>query len=137
MRIDPESHALAGKVLAALGPQPASGQPDPRLERIGAIPLQARGEDTGTAAPTQLAIDPERLEKDLAKLVLTLVELLRRVMEGQAVRRMERGTLTDEEVERLGAALLAAKAKIEELKAAFGIEGEELNLDLGPLGSLL
>ncbi len=117
------SDVLAGKVLASTGPVPVPPSPDPR--RFAAPPSG------------QLAIDPERLEKDLAKLVLTLVELLRRVMEGQAVRRMERGTLSDDEIERLGTALLAAKTKIEELKAAFGIEGEELNLDLGPLGSLL
>ncbi len=84
-----------------------------------------------------LTLDPERLEKDLAKLVLTLVELLRRLMESQAVHRMERGTLSDDEVERLGAALLAARDKIAELREAFGLAPEDLNLDLGPLGSLL
>lgn len=85
----------------------------------------------------RVAIDGERLEKDLAKLVLTLVELLRHVMEAQAVRRMERGTLSDEQAEKLGQALMAARDKLDELREAFGLEPEDLNLDLGPLGTLL
>lgn len=85
----------------------------------------------------RVKIDPERLEKDLAKLVLTLVELIRRLMEGQTINRMERGQLNDDQVERLGSALMAAKDKIEELRVVFGIENEDLNIDLGPLGSVL
>jgi hypothetical protein len=81
--------------------------------------------------------DPQNVEKGLAKLVLTLIELLRQLMERQAVRRMEGGTLTDDEVERLGQTFMKLEQRMEELKKAFGLEGEDLNLNLGPLGKLM
>lgn len=81
--------------------------------------------------------DPENLEKGLAQLVLTIVELLRQLMERQAVRRIEGGTLSADEVERLGRTFLALSQRMEELKETFGLTDEDLNLDLGPLGSLL
>jgi len=79
---------------------------------------------------------PENLQKGLAALVLTLVELLRDLMERQAVRRMERGTLTDDEVERLGEAFLALRERVDELREVFGLDEDDLTLDLGPLGRL-
>ncbi len=81
--------------------------------------------------------DPEQLEKGLAHLVLTIIELLRQLMERQAIHRIEGGTLSEEEVERLGRTFMALADRMEELKTAFGLEGEELNLNLGPLGDLL
>jgi hypothetical protein len=81
--------------------------------------------------------DPENLEKGLAQLVLTVVELLRQLMERQAIRRIEGGTLDDEEIERLGRTFLALASRMEELKDAFGLSDEDLNLDLGPLGNLM
>jgi hypothetical protein len=81
--------------------------------------------------------DPERVEHGLAALVLTVVELLRQLMERQALRRVEAGGLDDETVERLGATLMALEERMEELKRVFGLEDEDLNLDLGPLGRLL
>jgi hypothetical protein len=87
--------------------------------------------------PRRLNADPETLEKGLAHLVLTLVELLRQLMERQALRRIEGGTLDDEEIERLGRTFMALSERMEELKRAFGLEDEELNLNLGPLGNLL
>jgi hypothetical protein len=81
--------------------------------------------------------DPENLEKGLAQLVLTVVELLRQLMERQAIRRIEGGTLDDEEVERLGRTFLALANRMEELKDVFGLSDEDLNLDLGPLGNLM
>jgi hypothetical protein len=81
--------------------------------------------------------DPENLEKGLAQLVLTVVELLRQLMERQAIRRIEGGTLSDEEVERLGRTFLALANRMEELKDVFGLSDEDLNLDLGPLGNLM
>ena len=87
--------------------------------------------------PHRLNADPETLEKGLAHLVLTLVELLRQLMERQALRRIEGGTLDDEEIERLGRTFMALSERMEELKRAFGLEDEELNLNLGPLGNLL
>lgn len=87
--------------------------------------------------PSRLEVDPEDVETGVAKLVLTLVELVRQILEHQAVRRMEGGSLTDEEVERLGLAMLRLHERLEEVKTVFGLEGEDLNLDLGPLGRLL
>lgn len=81
--------------------------------------------------------DPERLEKGLAQLVLTVVELLRQLMERQALHRIEAGSLTSEEVERLGRTFLALAERMDELKAEFGLSDEDLNLNLGPLGNLM
>lgn len=88
-------------------------------------------------ADGRLRIDPESVERDLAKLVLVVVELLRRLMEAQALKRMDRGTLDDEEIDRLGEALFKAKAKIEEMREHFGIAEEDFNIDLGPIGRVL
>jgi hypothetical protein len=79
----------------------------------------------------------ERPERGLARLVLTLVELLRQLLERQAVRRLEGGGLAPDEIERMGLALMELEAKMRELRAVFGLEEEDLNLDLGPLGELL
>jgi gas vesicle protein GvpK len=87
--------------------------------------------------PRRLNADPEGLEKGLAQLVLTLVDLVRQLMERQALRRIEGGSLTDEEVERLGRTFLALSERMEELKDVFGLEDKDLNLNLGPLGDLL
>lgn len=89
------------------------------------------------ALPERIDANPEDVEAGLAKLVLTLIEVVRQVLEHQAVRRMEGGGLSDEEIERLGLALLRLQERLEEIKIAFGLEGEELNIDLGPLGRLL
>lgn len=89
------------------------------------------------ALPERIEANAEDVEAGLAKLVLTLIEVVRQVLEHQAVRRMEGGGLSDEEVERLGLALLRLQERLEEIKMAFGLEGEELNIDLGPLGRLL
>lgn len=87
--------------------------------------------------PTHIDINPENVEHGLAKLVLTLVELIRRLMEKQAMRRMDGGSLTDEEVERLGESLFLLEKKMVELKDYFDLKHEDLNLDLGPLGQLM
>ncbi len=80
---------------------------------------------------------PENIEQGLARLVLSLIELLRQLMERQAIRRMEGGSLSEEKIEEMGEALMALEAKIHELAAHFGLTPADLNLDLGPLGSLL
>jgi len=85
----------------------------------------------------RLQADPDNVERGLAQLVLTLIELLRQIMERQALRRVEAGNLDDATVERLGATLMALEARMEELKDTFGLTDEDLNLDLGPLGRLL
>jgi hypothetical protein len=83
------------------------------------------------------ASDPKKAEQGLAKLVLALVELIRKLMEKEAFRRLRRGTLSPAEIQKLGLSLKAVQKKIKEVQAIFGIEDEELNLDLGPLGNLM
>jgi hypothetical protein len=80
---------------------------------------------------------PESVEQGLAKLVLGLVELLRQLLERQAIRRMQGGTLTDQQIEDMGQALMKLEAKVKELADQFGLKPEDLNLALGPLGNLL
>lgn len=88
------------------------------------------------ALPERINADPDRVEQGLARLVLTVVELLRETLEHQAIRRMDGGTLNEQEVERLGLALLKLNHRMDELKEVFGLTDEDLNIDLGPLGRL-
>lgn len=88
------------------------------------------------ALPGRINALPENLDSGLARLVLTVVELLRNVLEHQAVRRMDSGSLTDEQVERLGLALLRLNERMDELKSVFHLTDDDLNIDLGPLGRL-
>lgn len=88
------------------------------------------------ALPDRINADPEHVEQGLARLVLTVVELLREVLEHQAIRRMDGGTLTDAEIERLGLGLMKLNQRMDELKTIFGLTDEDLNIDLGPLGRL-
>jgi hypothetical protein len=99
--------------------------------------LAAQLRDIAPSLPQRLDASPDDIEAGLGRLVLTLVEFLRQVLEHQAVRRMEGGSLTDEEIERIGLALMRLQEKLEEIKGVFGLEGEDLNIDLGPLGRLL
>lgn len=85
----------------------------------------------------RLDLDPERVEQGLAKLVLTLIELIRRLLEKQVLRRVENGTLSEEEIERLGMALMRLERKMGEMKEIFGLGDDDLNLNLGPLGDLM
>ncbi|HLQ32604.1 MAG TPA: gas vesicle protein K [Chloroflexota bacterium] len=87
--------------------------------------------------PARINSTPEEVEQGLAKLVLSLIEFLRQVLERQAVRRMDVGDLSDEEIERMGLTLMRLEEKIVELAGQFGLSPEDLNLDLGPLGKLL
>ncbi|WP_160724734.1 gas vesicle protein K [Bacillus sp. USDA818B3_A] len=85
----------------------------------------------------RLPLDSSKVEQGLAKLVLTIIELLRQLMERQAMRRVESDSLTDEQIEELGLTLMRLEEKMEELKIIFGLENEDLNIDLGPLGNLM
>lgn len=99
---------------------------------------QGRGDGSATPAPrNRINADPEGVERGLVSLVLTLVELLRQLMERQAIRRVEHGDLTDDQVERIGTTLMLLEEKMAELREHFGLEPEDLNIDLGPLGPLL
>jgi hypothetical protein len=107
---------------------------DPGRERDA---LVAQLTELADQLPARIDVDPEAVGRDLGRLVLTLVELLRRVVEHQAVRRMEDPDLSEEQVERMGTALWQLEEKMKEIRAVFGLAGEELNIDLGPLGKLL
>ena len=89
------------------------------------------------AFPRRVQADPEKVEQGLAQLVLTLIELLRQLMERQALRRMDTGTLSDEQIERLGETFMKLDRRMKELTEHFGLDERDLNLDLGPLGDLL
>ena len=88
------------------------------------------------ALPDRINADPERVEQGLARLVLTVIEVVRKVLEHQAVRRMDGGDLTAEEVERLGLTLLRLDERMQQMKGVFGLTDEDLQIDLGPLGRL-
>lgn len=85
----------------------------------------------------RIALDPDNVRKGLGQLVLTVVELVRQLLERQALRRIEGGSLTEQEIERLGLTFLRLDEQMEWLKKEFGLTDEDLNLDLGPLGRLM
>jgi hypothetical protein len=89
------------------------------------------------ALTRRIGADPENVERGLAQLVLTIVELLRQLMERQALRRIDAGGLSDEQVERLGTTFMELDRRMAELRDVFGLDIEDLNIDLGPLGRLL
>ena len=97
----------------------------------------ARAPATVRRSAQRITADPESVEKGLVTLVLTLVELLRQLMERQALRRVDQDDLTDDQIERLGTTLMALEERMTELREHFGLAPEDLNIDLGPLGPLL
>lgn len=122
-RLIADTRDVFRKILA--GPDPAQFEHLLRsLEQINPL-------------PTRVNADPQNVERGLAQLVLTLIELLRQLMERQAIRRMDAGTLTDDEIERLGQTFMRLQQRMEELKKSFGLADKDLNIDLGPLGKLL
>ena len=134
---------LAGMILAArtamserdesIAANDASDTPNtPRV----VLPQDVALDALARALPDRINADPEHVENGLARLVLTVIELLREILEHQAIRRMDGGTLSDEQIERLGLALLKLSERMDELKATFGLTDEDLNIDLGPLGRL-
>ena len=88
---------------------------------------------TDSMIPERISADPEIVENGLARLVLSIIELIRRLLEKQALRRMDAGNLSDEEIERLGTALMKLEEKMSELKRTFGLTDSDLNLKLGPV----
>ena len=91
---------------------------------------------TESAIPDRISADPEAIENGLARLVLSIIELVRRLLEKQALRRMDAGNLSDEEIECLGASLMKLEEKMSEIKAVFGLSDDDLNLKLGPVKTL-
>ncbi|HEV7504801.1 MAG TPA: gas vesicle protein K [Thermoanaerobaculia bacterium] len=99
--------------------------------------LRAEIERRTAAEAPRWNADPEDVQRSVARLLLAITEFLRKLMEKQAIRRMEAGTLTDDEVEKLGLALMRLEETLHEIAARFGLAPEDLNLDLGPLGRLI
>lgn len=97
---------------------------------------EEEGREKTTSAPSRIELSPDNIEQGLAKLVLTLIDFLRQLLERQAIRRMEGGALSDQEIEEMGEALMKLEAKIRELADQFGLSPADLNIDLGPLGRL-
>jgi hypothetical protein len=120
-------------------------KPDAQARRLSPEEVEAAVEDlrrelnqiADQGGVERIDCSKESIEQGLAKLVLGLIELLRRLLERQAIRRMEGGSLTDAQVEEMGQALMKLEEKINELAGSFGLTPQDLNLDLGPLGNLL
>ena len=91
----------------------------------------------GELAPARWNADPEDVQRSVAQLVLTLVEFIRKLLERQAIRRMEAGTLTDQQTEDIGRALMKLEETVVDIAARFGVLPDDLNLDLGPIGKLM
>jgi hypothetical protein len=142
----------AGNPLWSISPPPRSNPPSappaPAFRpELSEADVREAAQEAGTRGAAALtledlsnkvqAADEPSAANGLAKLVLTLVELLRQVLERQAIRRMDGGALTDDEIERMGLALLELEKKMTELREVFGFEEGDLTLDLGPLGGLL
>ncbi|MBV9025617.1 MAG: gas vesicle protein K [Streptomycetaceae bacterium] len=98
---------------------------------------QSESHDATPNVRQRIAVDRESVERGLASLVLTIIELLRQLMERQALRRIDEGDLSDEQVESLGLTLMALEDRMTELREHFGLSPDDLNIDLGPLGPLL
>jgi hypothetical protein len=105
--------------------------------KIRETPDSFRLSDAAEGISGRIDCSPENIEQGLAKLVLSLIELLRQLLERQAIRRMEGGSLDEEQIEQMGEALMKLEAKIHELATNFNLSPADLNLDLGPLGRLL
>ncbi|MFJ8940345.1 gas vesicle protein K [Streptomyces sp. NPDC102365] len=101
---------------------------------VAATGSAGTGKKTGRS---RLDLEPDTVERDLIKLVLTVVELLRQLMERQAVRRFDTGDLSEDQEERIGLTLMLLDDRMAELRDRYGLRPEDLNLDLGPLGPLL
>jgi hypothetical protein len=92
---------------------------------------------SGSSSPLRWNADPDDVQRSVAQLVLTVVEFMRKLLERQAIRRMEAGTLTDQQTEDIGRALMKLEETVVDIAARFGVLPEDLNLDLGPIGKLM
>ncbi len=107
-----------------------------RVMQAGPSPI-SKSSEGDPPRRARLNLDQNKVKNSLGQLVLTLVKLLHELLERQAVRRIDAGSLSDEEIERLGVTLMRQTEEIERLRKEFGLEEEDLNIDLGPLGKLL
>jgi hypothetical protein len=134
-----KSKAIAAAPVTAAELRALKKEIEKRLGKSATIAVgKQRTAATGKgAAPRRWNPEPEDVQKSVAQLVLTIVEFLRRLMERQAIRRMEQKTLTKKEVEAVGAALMTLEQTVRDIGKRFGLTPEDLNLDLGPLGKLM
>lgn len=109
---------------------------DREIENLQALADELKQRIDARTAPARWNADPEDVRRSVMQLVLTLVDFIRQVMERQAIRRMEDGTLTAEEIEKIGQALMKLEETIHDLARQAGLEPEDLNLNLGPIGRL-
>jgi predicted transcriptional regulator len=146
---------MAKRKPKARSPKPRAQSPKPKAQgrkpkvvaQSGALTVTevARLDDlrkelertAASASPLRWNADPDDVQRSVAQLVLTLVEFIRQLLERQAIRRMEAGTLTDEQTEDVGRALMKLEETVRDIAATFGIPVDELNLDVGPLGKLM
>ncbi len=115
-------------------PRVESDWPQAFAQALAAAPALNHAKQRGA---NRLNLDQEKLKNSLGQLVLTLVKLVHELLERQAIRRMEAGSLTEAEIERIGTTLMMQAQEIERLRKEFGLAEEDLNMDLGPLGRLL
>lgn len=130
----PENHAHA----PGHAPDPAFAEVARAAARaFDLVPAGTNDRTSGNDVARRLETDPETVERDLIKLVLTIVELLRQLMERTALHRTDHGDLTEDQEERIGMTLMILEDRMSELCGRYGLTMSDLNLDLGPLGSLL
>jgi hypothetical protein len=120
-------------------------RPAPVIASTGAVTVSEVSEledlrrelERVSSAPLRWNADPDDVQRSVAQLVLTLVEFIRKLLERQAIRRMDEGTLTDQQTEDVGRALMKLEETVRDIAAKFGIHPDDLNLDLGPVGKLI
>lgn len=129
-KAEPASPKRRGKLVAKAGALTVT-----EVARLD--DLRRELERAAGGSPLRWNADPDEVQRSVAQLVLTLVEFIRRLLERQAIRRMDAGTLTDQQTEDIGRALMQLEETVRDLAARFGISIDDLNLDLGPAGKLI
>ncbi|HET7221498.1 MAG TPA: gas vesicle protein K [Vicinamibacterales bacterium] len=146
MRKRSAKHVAARKTAAARKPRKRVRAARRRAQAAGTSPIEVREIETlrdeiervaRSAKPPRWNANPEDVRRSVAKLVLTLIELVRQLLERQAIRRVEAGTLTADETEAIGVALMRLEETVRDIGAQFDLAPEDLNIDLGPVGKLL
>ena len=140
----PERTKKKARTTKPARPARATARRAPRVARLASVEVEELDSMRGelerlarSAAPPRWNADPEDVRRSVAKLVLTLVEFIRQLLERQAIRRMDAGTLTPDQTEAVGLALMRLEETVRDIAKQFGLAPEDLNLDLGPVGKLM